>query len=96
MNKLEKLEIIESAVEWMIFRNIRNSLIHEYPDNEEEIVQGIEVALGVFCEMVSIYHINCEHETKQQFLKVSTNLALLSSRFKERGKCQPTPCNMLT
>ena len=41
----------------MILRNIRNSLIHEYPDNEEEIAQGIEVALGVFCKMVSIYHI---------------------------------------
>jgi hypothetical protein len=57
LHKLEKLEIIESAAKWMIFRNLRNSLTHEYPDNEEEIIQGIKVALDVFSEMDRIYHV---------------------------------------
>jgi len=55
INKLEKLEIIPSASDWMVFRNLRNSLTHEYPDNEDETIQGIRLALDVFNEMESIF-----------------------------------------
>ena len=55
LNKLEKLEIIPSATDWMVFRSLRNSLTHEYPDNEDETIQGIKLALDVFNEMESIF-----------------------------------------
>lgn len=35
LNKLEKLEIIDSAMLWKKMRNIRNILSHEYPDRPE-------------------------------------------------------------
>lgn len=35
LNKLEKLEIINSADEWLKMRQIRNILAHEYPDRPE-------------------------------------------------------------
>lgn len=35
LNKLEKLNLISSAAEWMQMRQIRNSLSHEYPDHPE-------------------------------------------------------------
>lgn len=55
LNKLEKQGILESALLWMDYRNLRNMLTHEYPDNEEEILQGIETALMVFDNMKKIY-----------------------------------------
>lgn len=35
LNKLEKLQVIDSANEWMKMRQIRNILAHEYPDRPE-------------------------------------------------------------
>jgi flagellar motor switch protein FliG len=35
LNKLEKLQLIISASEWMKMRQIRNILAHEYPDRPE-------------------------------------------------------------
>ena len=45
LDKLEKLEIIENAREWMEFRNLRNQLTHEYPNNEQDIIDGILLAI---------------------------------------------------
>ncbi|MDM8539150.1 hypothetical protein QUF70_20545 [Desulfobacterales bacterium HSG17] len=39
MNRLEKLEIIDSVDDWQFFRNLRNNLAHDYP---ESLVQTIE------------------------------------------------------
>ena len=55
LDKLEKLEIIDDAASWMIYRNLRNTLTHEYPDNEDEIIEGIKTALNVFLELQRIY-----------------------------------------
>lgn len=55
LNKLERLEIISSAEKWMEFREIRNTLTHEYPDNEDEIIEGIKLALIAFREIKKIY-----------------------------------------
>lgn len=35
LNRLEKLKIIENKDEWLILREIRNELSHEYEDSEE-------------------------------------------------------------
>ena len=55
LNKLEKLEIIESTDEWKYFRKLRNLLTHEYPDNEDEIIEGIKEALAVYKKMKAIF-----------------------------------------
>jgi hypothetical protein len=41
LNRLEKLSIIENTEKWLNFREIRNLVTHEYPDNEKELVDGL-------------------------------------------------------
>jgi len=48
LDRLEQLELLKSAELWMDYRNLRNVLTHEYPDNREEVIEGIQVALKVF------------------------------------------------
>ncbi len=55
LNKLEKLELIPSAEEWREFRKLRNILVHEYPDNEIEIIEGIQFALKAFVKIKKIF-----------------------------------------
>ena len=55
LNKLERLEIISSSQEWMNYREIRNSVTHEYPDSYEDIIEGIKLALSAFDDMGEIY-----------------------------------------
>jgi len=44
LDRLEQLELLKSAELWMDYRNLRNILTHEYPDNREEVLEGIQVA----------------------------------------------------
>lgn len=67
LDKLEKLEIIKNAEEWMHFRKIRNILTHEYPDNAEQISQGITAALVSFVTIGKILK-NIEHYIKAKNL----------------------------
>lgn len=54
IDKLEKLDILEDATKWMEFRKLRNKLTHEYPSNEEEIIEGIVLAIDAFVEIEQI------------------------------------------
>lgn len=54
VDKLEKLELINSSQDWMEYRKLRNKLTHEYPDNEDEILDGIKIALEYFDNMEKI------------------------------------------
>ena len=54
LDKLEKLGIIDQADRWLDFRFIRNKLTHEYPDNEEDVIVGIKLALLYFIEMETV------------------------------------------
>jgi len=51
LDKLEKLEVIDNADRWMDFRIIRNKLTHEYPDNKEDVIEGIKLAVNSFKEI---------------------------------------------
>ncbi len=51
LDKLEKLEIIKNADHWINYRMIRNKLTHEYPDNQEEVIEGIKLAIIYFAEI---------------------------------------------
>lgn len=54
LDKLEKLEIIEEADRWIDFRTVRNNITHEYPTNEEDIIEGIKLSLDYFKEIEKI------------------------------------------
>ena len=51
LDKLEKFEIIENAYEWMEYRQLRNKLTHEYPNNEQDVVDGIYLAIDSFVKI---------------------------------------------
>ena len=51
LSKLEKLEIIASEDRWLDYREVRNKLTHEYPDNEKDVLDGIKIALIHFKEI---------------------------------------------
>jgi len=51
LDRLEKLGLIEDAMQWMYYRKLRNKLTHEYPSNEEEITEGIALSLEAFSAM---------------------------------------------
>ncbi len=48
LDKLEKFKIINNAYDWMEYRKLRNKLTHEYPNNEQDIIDGIYLAMEVF------------------------------------------------
>ena len=54
LDKLEKLEIIKDADNWINYRAIRNKLTHEYPDNQEEVIEGINLAIIYFEEISQV------------------------------------------
>lgn len=48
LDKLEKLELIEDGSAWMEIRALRNKLTHEYLNSEQEIIDGIVLAISSF------------------------------------------------
>lgn len=65
LNKLERLEVIESVDQWIDFRKLRNTLTHDYPDNEKEIISAIALALKAFGKMEAIFN-NIVSELKRR------------------------------
>jgi len=55
LNRLEKLEIIESVQEWDKLREIRNIIAHEYPSDIEEQLENIELALRGYEQLKSLF-----------------------------------------
>ena len=51
LDKLEKFEIVDESYRWMEYRKLRNQLTHEYPNNEEDIIDGIKLAIDAFAKM---------------------------------------------
>ena len=51
LDKLEKMEIIDESTKWMEYRKLRNKLTHEYPNNEQDIIDGIVMSVDVFSEI---------------------------------------------
>lgn len=54
LDRLEKLELLPDASQWIDYRNLRNILTHEYPDNRDELIEGVQLALQVFQKMLAI------------------------------------------
>lgn len=55
LNRLEKLELLDSSDTWIEYRKLRNTLTHEYPDNEDEMIESIILALEVYADIKKIY-----------------------------------------
>lgn len=55
LNRLEKLELLKSSDEWIEYRKLRNTLTHEYPDNEDEIIEAINLSIDAYLNMKKIY-----------------------------------------
>jgi len=49
--KLEQLGIIPSAEDWMLLRETRNILTHEYPFITDEVIDGLNL-LNSHCELL--------------------------------------------
>lgn len=56
LDKLEKLALVDDAMKWMEYRKLRNKLTHEYPSNEDEVIEGISIAIEVFSEIEEIFN----------------------------------------
>ena len=54
LSRLEKLEIIASEDRWLDYREVRNKLTHEYPDNQKDVLEGIKISLVYFKEIQTI------------------------------------------
>ena len=53
--KLEKLKVIRSAEEWFQLREIRNLLTHEYPLNQQEVVDDLNLLFGRYQQLLDIW-----------------------------------------
>ena len=51
LDKLEKFKIIKNASDWMVYRKLRNQLTHEYPNNEQDVLDGIIIAIETYSEI---------------------------------------------
>jgi len=51
LDKLEKLELIKNSDDWLMYRKLRNQLTHEYPNNADDIIDGIKIAIDSFFEI---------------------------------------------
>jgi hypothetical protein len=56
LHRLEKLELLPSSDIWIEYRKLRNTLTHEYPDNEDEIIEAINLSIEAYIDMKKIYH----------------------------------------
>ncbi len=55
LGTLEKYQVIPSLVEWQFFRNLRNSLAHEYPEDLEQTVQALNTLYEQWPRMEAMY-----------------------------------------
>lgn len=76
--KLEALHIIESADSWLILREIRNTLAHEYPSNQQEVIEGLNALHAHYNLLLSVWH------TIDEFLRLRTELGKQSSVHSQR------------
>ena len=55
LNKLEKFELIDSADMWIDVRKLRNNLTHDYPNNEDDIIEAINLSITTYLKMKKVY-----------------------------------------
>ena len=53
--RLEQLGIITSDSDWQFFRNLRNNLSHDYPDNTRTMIETLNLLFEEWERMENIY-----------------------------------------
>lgn len=44
LNQVERVGLLQDAQQWLVWRNLRNRLIHEYMENHEEFANALNAA----------------------------------------------------
>jgi len=55
LNKLEKLEVLDKS-RWLVLREVRNEIAHEYSFNQDEVVDNINLIYEKSDELLEIYN----------------------------------------
>ncbi|WP_300228878.1 toxin-antitoxin system antitoxin subunit [uncultured Bacteroides sp.] len=55
LNRLERYNIIPSASEWIYVRELRNEIAHDYPIDDQEVVQAINELINKTDLLLEIY-----------------------------------------
>jgi hypothetical protein len=55
LNKLEKMNVIESVEFWLNLRSVRNSIAHEYPDNPELMAGNLNKVIQAAAELLDYW-----------------------------------------
>jgi hypothetical protein len=56
LNKMEKLGLLNSVVEWLDVRNLRNKLVHEYMDDAEEFAMALNQSHAAVVLLIAAYN----------------------------------------
>ena len=56
LNKMEKLGLLNSVVEWLDVRNLRNKLVHEYMDDAEEFAMALNQSHAAVALLLAAYN----------------------------------------
>ena len=56
LNKLEKLQFLDSVATWKNIREIRNSIAHDYPENPKLVAKNLNNAIVASRELVSYWN----------------------------------------
>ncbi|MCF7992550.1 MAG: hypothetical protein K9M02_19075 [Thiohalocapsa sp.] len=56
LNRLEKLRLLSSVMDWVEARNLRNRLVHEYMQDPSEFAQGLVRALHLVGLLLRTYN----------------------------------------
>ncbi|MGC9386856.1 MAG: hypothetical protein ACP5D0_07920 [Hydrogenovibrio sp.] len=67
LNKLEKLNLIESVEQWQTLREIRNAISHEYDDNPQLMAHTLNTVFQSKDQLLRIYQ-NLTHEYQKRQL----------------------------
>lgn len=54
LHRLEELSLVDKS-EWLLLREIRNTIAHEYSDNENEIIEGINQVYNQTDTLIKIF-----------------------------------------
>ena len=55
LNRLEKLGVLTSAADWQYFRSLRNNFAHEYPERQEDIINGVNALYASWDRFTALY-----------------------------------------
>ncbi|VAW56519.1 hypothetical protein MNBD_GAMMA07-2270 [hydrothermal vent metagenome] len=56
LNRMEKLGLLSSVINWVEARNLRNRLVHEYMNNSEEFASALNRAHQLVALLVETYN----------------------------------------